>query len=86
MADGVKGSLQIYEPDVKMAIFTEFICLLDQQANGGDLVRCGTVGHEASLLRTAAASDGWESTSEQDPGKELAGDGEKGNASVVAAD
>ncbi|GAA6087877.1 uncharacterized [Tachysurus ichikawai] len=69
-----------------MTIFTEFIGLLYQQTNDGDLVYCRAIRHEAALLGTAAASNGWESRSKQDPGKELAGDGEKGNASMVAAD
>lgn len=50
------------------------------------MVCCGTVGHEASLPGTAAASDGWESTHGQNLGEELAGDGKKSDASVVAAD
>lgn len=49
------------------------------------MVSCGAVGHEASLLGAAAASNGGESTVEQDPGKELAGDGKKGDSSVVTA-
>lgn len=64
----------------------KFIGLLYQQADGRDVVCCGAVRHESSLLGTAAASDGWESMGEQYPGKELAGGGEKGDASVVSAD
>lgn len=54
--------------------------------SGKDAVYSGAVRHEASLLGTAATPDAWQSTSEQDPGKKLPEDGEKCDASVVAAD
>lgn len=50
------------------------------------MVYSAAFGHEANLLRLAAAPDGWQSTTEQDPDKEHAGDREKCNVSMVAAD
>lgn len=47
-------------------------------ANSRNVVYCVVVRHESSLLGAVAAFDGWESTMEDDHGKELAGDGEKG--------
>lgn len=83
MADGVKGKLQIYEPNVQMVVRVEFIDLLYHRTNGRDVVCCEAVRHKSSLLGMMCAPDGCERTSEQDPCEKPARDGEKGDVSVA---
>lgn len=66
-------SLEICKANVEMPILAEVMSLLYQQTNSRDMVSGGAIGHEACLLGAAAASDGWESTAEENPGEELPG-------------